>query len=425
MTEYRNEEDALRRALDDAASHVPVSDAPVPVALTETRDRHGRRTGAVLVAAAVALSLVVATLVVSFTRDDHGREVSIKRDATSTVIAALAATVGSGGYDLDFTFHTEVGTQGSTNGCTTVQHATSGGSDASSASGSSSQGGAVVCMSTHTTDVSGHGTVNTEPYAMTVVSQVSGLGQITLFVDGSNVWELGGADYGTGGAVEGAPPGASLAGFAGLVEGTLGQEQGALSMMSLANNSGYLGLEATAIEKAVPDGEGALADGTHLTYYDVTIDVTKMADGEGLTDEQRQAVTDAVAVLHSVGYSGTDERLGIDDAGFIREVSATTNFASGASMTRHTFFSNFGCAAKIAMPNQPAVQATAGACPPVPASTTTTAPVTMAAPTSTPTTTSTTAPATTAAPTSTTAAPTSEPPSTTGAPASTTIVGGP
>jgi hypothetical protein len=195
-------------------------------------------------------------------------------------------------------------------------------------------------------------------------------------------------------------------------------------MMSLANNSGYLGLEATAIEKAVPDGEGSLADGTHLTYYDVTIDVTKMADGEGLTDEQRQAVTDAVTVLHSVGYSGTDERLGIDDAGFIREVTATTNFASGSSMTRHTIFSNFGCAAKIAMPNQPAVQATAGACPPVPASTTTTAPATTVAPTSTPASSSTTAPATTAAPTSTTAAATSPPPSTTGAPASTTIVKG-
>jgi hypothetical protein len=251
---------------------------------------------------------------------------------------------------------------------------------------------------------------------MTVVSQVSGLGEITLFVDGTSVWELGGADYGTGGSVAGAPPGASLAGFATLVEGTIGLEQGALSMMGVANNSGYLGLEAAAIEKAVPDGDGALGDGTHLTYYDVTVAVTKMAEGEGLTDEQRRAIADAVATLRSVGYSGTEERVGIDDAGFIREVTSTTNFASGSSMTRHTFFSNFGCAARIAMPNEHAVEGTAGACPPVPVSTTTTAPVTTLAPT----TTSTPAPSTTGPATSTTVVPSTAPPSTTEAPAGTT-----
>lgn len=402
MNDFRNEEDALRRALDDAASHMTVPDAPLPVTLTDAsrheRDRRRRRTGVVLLAAAVAASLVAVTLVVALARDDARKQVEIGTDGTQTVLAALAATVGSGGYDLDFTFHTEPGGQSPTNGCVTKKFA----------DGSSQ----VSCSAARTTDVSGHGTVNTDPYAMTVVSQVSGLGEITLFVNGTSVWELGGAAYGTGGAVEGAPPGASLPGFASLVEGTLGQGQGALSMMSIANNSGYLGLEASAIESAVTDGEGTLSDGTRVTYYSVTIDVTKMAEGEGLTDEQRQAISDAVATLQSAGYAGTEERVGIDDAGFIRDVTASTKFADGSSMTRHTLFSNFGCAARISMPNEAAAGGSAGACPPVSA-----APTSATAPA---TTTTTAAPASTSAPASTTAAPTTtagapptEPPTTT------------
>ena len=357
MSDFRNEEDALRRALDDAASHLPVPDAPLPVTLTDASRRRRRRTGVVLLAAAVAASLVVVTLVVALARDDSGRQVEIGTDGTQTVLAALAATVSSGGYDLDFTFRSEMGDSASESSCQPVAGATPGETR-------------MMCTSTRPTDVSGHGTVNTNPYAMTVVSEVSGIGPVTLFVNGTTVWQLGGANYGTGGTFEGAPTGASLSGFASLVEGTIGPGQGALSMMSLANNSGYLGLEASAIESAVTDGEGTLGDGTPVTYYSVTVDVTKMADGEGLTDEQRQAISDAVATLQSAGYAGTEERVGIDDAGFIRDVTASTKFADGSSMTRHTVFSNFGCAARISMPNESAVGGSAGACPPVAAATT-------------------------------------------------------
>ncbi|MFN8027140.1 MAG: hypothetical protein U0W40_12515 [Acidimicrobiia bacterium] len=389
MTDYRNEEEALRRALDDAAPRLPVTDAPVPVGLTDTRVPRRRRTATVLVAAAVVLALVVVALGVALTRDDDGDPVEVEVDHTQQLLGALAATVNSGGYDVESTLTADPGNRPASNGCVKV---------------AIPEGSKTVCMSSgvgQQFQATSKGTVNISPYAMTAVSQTT-IGPITLFVNGSRVWQLGGAGYGTGGDVADASPGASLSGFASLVEGTLGPGQGAVTMMSLANDTGYLGLEATAVERAVADGDGTLADGTHVTYYEVTVDVTKLADGEGLTDEQRQATSDAVAVLQSAGYTGTDERVGVDDAGFIREVTATTSFADGGSLTRHTLLSNFGCAARISMPNEPAVEETAGPCPPVPASTTTTAPES---------TTSTTSPTTTTEP-ATTIEPTTLPPTT-------------
>jgi hypothetical protein len=223
-------------------------------------------------------------------------------------------------------------------------------------------------------DVSGHGTVNTSPYAMTVVTGAGALSGITLFVNDSTVWELGGAGYGTDGASASPPaPGSSLSGFAATVEGTLGDGQGAQTMLSIANNTGYLGLESAMVTGATSDGAGVLADGTPITYYRVDVDLTKMAGAGALSGEQRQAVADAIVVLRSAGYSGTDERVGVDDAGFIREVVATTKFADGSAMTRHSFFSNFGCARRVSMPNEAPRDGPAGTCPPT-AATTTTAP---------------------------------------------------
>ena len=66
------------------------------------------------------------------------------------------------------------------------------------------------------TAIAVHGTVNLDPYAMVAISEVSGLGTITTYVNGTTVWELGGGDYGNA-------TGSPLSGFASLVEGTLGQ----------------------------------------------------------------------------------------------------------------------------------------------------------------------------------------------------------
>lgn len=391
MTDHRDVEDALGRALADAAAHLRVPDAPLPVALTDAARPRRRRTGVVLVAAAVALALVVVSLVVALGRDGSDEPVVVGIDHTQQLLGALAATVNSGGYDIESTLTAAPGDRAHTNQCVESKTAT---------------GTQMVCMSSGmggSFQATSRGTVNTNPYAMTAVSDTT-IGKITVFVNGSRVWQLGGAGYGTGGNVDGSPPGASLSGFASLVEGTLGPGQGAVTMMSLANSTGYLGLEATAVQRAVTDGEGALADGTHLTFYSVTVDVTRLADSDNLTDEQRQAVTDAVGVLQSAGYTGTEERVGVDDAGFIRDVTAVTNFADGGSLTRHTILSNFGCAPRISMPDEPAVGGTAGQCPPVPATTATTAT------TATSTTTPTTLPPTTVVPT--TQPPTTQPPTT-------------
>ena len=70
------------------------------------------------------------------------------------------------------------------------------------------------------------GTIDTDPFAMVAVSNVPGLGEITLRDNGTDVWEFGGADYGLAPGVSETGPGASLSGFAGLVEGTLGARQG-------------------------------------------------------------------------------------------------------------------------------------------------------------------------------------------------------
>ncbi len=66
----------------------------------------------------------------------------------------------------------------------------------------------------------GHGTIDTDPFGMVAVSNVPGLGEITLRDNGTNVWEFGGADYGLSPGSSETGPGASLTGFAGLVEGT-------------------------------------------------------------------------------------------------------------------------------------------------------------------------------------------------------------
>jgi hypothetical protein len=248
---------------------------------------------------------------------------------------------------------------------------------------------------------------------MVAVSEVSGLGSITIYVNGTTVWELGGGNYGSAG-------GRPLSGFADLVEGTLGPAQGAVAMINLASRTGYLNLEQAAIRGAQVVGTGTV-DGTTVTYYDVTIDVTALADAPDLTDEQRATIEHALPLLASAGYSGTDERIGIDDAGFIREVTATERFSDGSAYTRHTILSNFGCAADVTMPDeQPAATPPTTPCPSsAPTTTTTTEPTstTTSSTTTSSTTSTTTAPTTTS---STTTSSTTTSTTTTAPPTSTT-----
>jgi hypothetical protein len=305
----------------------------------------GRRRAVV---AGLALLAVVGVIVVALTGgapDGSGVRVS-SGNARRSVIAALGTTDAAGSYDVAFTLHATSGTKPSP--CEAIPVTPGAPATAPGVP-------RVYCTGTNSpVDVTGHGTFNDNPDALLVVTTVTGLGPITLYVNGTSLWELGGGDYGaTPNAPGGAGPGAPLSGFANLVEGTLGPGPGALSVISLANPNGYLNLDQQAIQSATPAGNGSV-DGTPVTDYDVTIDVAKLADAANLTDQQHLTIQDALQVLQAQGYTGTKATVGVDAAGFIRDITSTTRFADGSTLTRDTRFSNFGCAATVSLPNQPA-----------------------------------------------------------------------
>jgi len=256
---------------------------------------------------------------------------------------------------------------------------------------------------------SGHATVNTDPYAMVVTSDTSAGNGITLYVNTTTVWE-GSVVTAGGGPASGIP----LSAFAATVEGALGRGQGALAMLGLASKGGYLNLEQEAVARATPAGTGSV-DGTSVTYYDATLDLTKLADDPTLTAEEHTTMQAALVVLRDGGYTGTTETIGVDADGFIREITATTRYSDGSSSTRHSILSNFGCAAKVYTPDQvaPTVTTTVPCAPPATtAPAATTPPLTGVPTTAPPTTVSST---TTSVPptTATTEPPTSTEPSTT------------
>ena len=159
-----------------------------------------------------------------------------------------------------------------------------------------------------------------------------------------------------------------------------------------------LNLEQEAVAKAAPAGAGSV-DGVNVTYYDVTIDMTKLADTEGLSDVQHATIEAALPLLEQGGYTGTTERIGVDDAGYVREVTASNHFDDGSAGVRHTVLSNFGCAPRVSPPDQGAAQvATPPPCAPT-TPPTTSLPAPTSTPTSTgPTTTTKVAPSSTSAP---------------------------
>ncbi|MGH9287069.1 MAG: hypothetical protein ACRD0V_02025 [Acidimicrobiales bacterium] len=204
-------------------------------------------------------------------------------------------------------------------------------------------------------------------------------------MNSTHVWQLGGATVGYGPGT----PGLSLADYSSQVVGTLGRGPGALAMISIASRGGYLYLEEEAIGSAEPAGTGTVGD-VAVTYYDVTIDVTRLVDAPNLSDIQRQTIEAALPLLEGSGYRGTTERIGVDDMGHVREVNATTNFDDGSSTVGHSVLSNFGCAPKVYMPNETPPPATE----PAPCATTTTASLPSTPPTTTTTSPSSTPPTT-------------------------------
>ena len=351
---------------------------------------HERRPGwrhAVVGGLVAALAIAAVPLLAGLGGDSSGRvDRHVTNDeAVLAVRAAVGNTAASGSYDTEFDTHSTYPTASASQQCPP-------GSSCASATGTSTFGS------------SGHSTVSFDPYVSRIDSSGT-YGAHTLYVTSTTIWLSSGDTVATAGS------GISLSSFASSVEGALGPSPGALAMIGLASPGGTLNLEQEAVADATPAGTGSV-DGANVTYYDVTIDMTKLADTPDLTDVQRETIQAALPLLHQGGYTGTTERIGVDDAGYIREVTATNHFADGSTGTRHTVLSNFGCAAKVSAPDQiaPPVTTTRTCTPPT--TTTLLAPTTSTP--AAPTTTTLLAPTTTSIPsTSTTTRPT---PSTTPAP---------
>ena len=344
--------------------------------------------------------------------------------AEQQVISALSATTSSGSFNVSYEFDpptaptvtTTTTTQVPTCNVITVSP---GGGVASGAAGGPPPmsevctGGSVGGSPSESSVTTGQGTIDTDPFAMVAVSNVAGLGQITLRDNGTDVWEFGGADYGlTPGSSE-TGPGASLSGFAGLVEGTLGARQGALAMGGLSSPTGYLDLDQSMITGADQTGAGTV-DGVPVTIYTISIQPGQGANIPGLNAEQAKAIADSDAILAQNGFTGSTVQVSIDASGYIRQTRSVAHFSDGSTTSSESTFSDFGCAGTVLMPGQTGATSPPAGC---------VSPDTGVAPTTTTTTTSTAPPSTiptpALAPTTTTAV--TEPPSSSSTTTSTTL----
>jgi hypothetical protein len=275
--------------------------------------------------------------------------------AEHDVLSALSTTTDSGSFQFTYSL--------------TSTPPTSGSSDSSE------------------TPVSGTGIIDTNPTAMAASAavgstnpQVTGNGlDVGVRVDGTDYWEVGYADNGLTPAADDANTiGSSLSSFAGLVESTLGQRDGAVAMLGMASPTGYLDLTLPSVSGATQEGTGTV-DGVAVTNYDVTVDPSQLATSPGTTPEEATTIDNAVAVLDQQGFTGTTVLVGIDASGFIREAVSTTRFADGGASVLTATFSDFGCAGTVLMPGQTGSTGPAAGC---------VSPDTGVAPTTTTTTTS-------------------------------------
>ena len=259
------------------------------------------------------------------------------RVAKRSVLAALSATTDSGNFAFTYQLDEspDQNNADSSNGCL---------------------GGCPTTTVPQTTDVQGSGTINTSPMAMAASAAITTNGvsslQVGVRVDPTTVWEVGYADNGLTsvwpytGAV-----GSPLAGFAGLVEGTLGPREGPVAMMGMASPTGYLDLVQPAVTSATEVGT-ATVEGVAVTQYQLTIDPGSLATAPGTSSEEQSAINAAIQALTSQGYRTIHDTVSIDASGFIRESVSTVTFSDGGTVTLDAQFSNFGCAGTVVMPGQ-------------------------------------------------------------------------
>jgi hypothetical protein len=291
-------------------------------------------------AALIASAAILPSLMGHAAKSGHAasREHISSKPLVKLVAHDVNVTVASGNYDM-----TENDTTTPPTNCSQEPDP---GDQAGGGSGTKAPG----CQISSFPDISGHGTVDTNPYAMVTASQVGPLGMITLYDNGTNVWEIGGGDYGL--AVPGqAGPGATLSGYASSVEGTLGEQAGALDMQSLASGTGYLDLEAQEIQGAIPAGTGTV-DGVAVTIYKLSETGLQDPDLTGLTAEQVTTIRAADAIIENSGFSGKTTWVSVDAHGYIREVRSVYTLSDGSNVSEDSVLSNFGCAGTVLMPGQ-------------------------------------------------------------------------
>lgn len=316
------------------------------------RPSHLRSDRRIFVVVTLAVLMIATAVTLAFVGSPSpGHQVAGRGNATPPVLRLVSdyvdVTVASGSYDMTFNDTTtpppscdqSTGATGAQLGGTSTAATCSNGSLPPSISSTSSF-----------SSISGRGTVDTNPYGMVVVSQVGPLGKITLYDNGTDVWEIGGGNYGLAGPGQ-SGPGAPLSGYASSVEGTVGQQAGALDMQGLASGTGYLDLEASEIQGAKPAGTGVV-DGVPVTIYKLTMTGLQDPDLNGLTSEQVKTIRAADAVLQATGFSGKTTWVSVDADGYIRETRTTYTLSDGSSVDQDTILSNFGCAGTVVMPGE-------------------------------------------------------------------------
>ncbi len=329
------------------AAEVPTSREPPRATPSRraswTRPSKGRVVLVGLVVLAIALAISAPLLA---TRASKSASSQTKSESHSRLLVKLVAddlnvTVASGSYDMTYSDTTTPPTQCPQAGT----------------------GPSVVgpgCSPLALSAISGHGTVDTNPYAMETVTDDGPLGTITLYDNGTNVWEIGGGDYGLAGPGR-AGPGAPLSGYAGSVEGTLGQVAGALDMQGLASGTGYLDLEAQEIRGAQPAGTGSV-DGVPVTIYKLSESGLQDPDTSGLTPEQISTIRAADAIIENSGFAGKTTWVSVDSEGYIREQKTEYTLPDGSTVSGDTILSNFGCAGTVLMPGQVGTTAPPAGC---------------------------------------------------------------
>jgi hypothetical protein len=382
MPEHDNQddlqlEDRLRRAFRWMAEEAPSSALPsggVPGARPSRNasNDHGRTGDAglylddpvpgpapsrahrkpVLIAAVVIVLMVagVAIGLVATSSDNHGpggekTATGPNSTAQAQVVSALAATTSAGNWDISYTYGESQGSTLPTTPSTIVNC-----SPSLEAACPGSSGG---LTSPQNVTVTGTGIINVNPKAMVTIANVSDFGRVVLRLNASDVWELLSGDSGglAPDSGDAQTTGQSLAGYAGLVESTLGTREGAVAMLGIASPTGYLELDEQAIANVTPNGT-ATVNGQTVTKYTVAVQPSELASDPTASPDEVSAIQAALSTLATSGMSGTTDQVAVDGQGFIIQSISTYEFSDGGSVTVQADFSNFGCAGTVLMPGQ-------------------------------------------------------------------------